>query len=228
MNWNENVKELSSCLQSLSVKSRKGKEIEPVSAFGKWRSITTKISRNRKTIFLIGNGASASMASHIAADLAKNVHLHTEVFSDLSLITAIGNDLGYNEVFAEPIKRRMKRGDMLIAISSSGQSPNIIHAVEQASSMGGYIITLSAMNHENRLRSLGILNFYIPAQSYGLAETCHAAILHWWVDIMLESSQRPSPWKKWNHIRATAAPVQMDFHRINSTATTSEETVVES
>lgn len=226
MNWSENVKELSSCLQSLSVRDQKGREIKPISAFQKWRGMTKKVYKNKKTIFLIGNGASASMASHIAADLAKNAHLHTEVFSDLSLITAIGNDMGYAEVFAEPIRRRMKKGDMLIAISSSGRSPNIIHAVEQASSMGGCIITLSAMENENALRSQGILNFYIPAQSYGLAETCHAAILHWWVDLTIDSDSRLSRWKTWNKVSATAAPVQIDTNQANNTS--SKEALIES
>ncbi len=66
------------------------------------------------------------MASHAAADLAKNAQIHTEVFSDLSLITALGNDMGYENVFVEPLRQRICPGDMLVAISSSGQSRNII------------------------------------------------------------------------------------------------------
>ena len=69
------------------------------------------------------------MASHFAADLAKNGKLHVQVFSDLALITAISNDLGYEEVFAEPLRRMGSSGDLLVAISSSGRSENILAAV---------------------------------------------------------------------------------------------------
>ena len=143
-----------------------------------------QIRGKKKTVFLIGNGASASMASHIAADLAKNAHVHTQVFTDLSLITSIANDISYDEVYAEPLRRRMTQGDMLVAISSSGQSPNILRAASRATSLGGFLVTLSAMSPENALRSLGMMNFYVPAKTYGMAETCHAAILHYWVDGM--------------------------------------------
>ena len=130
------------------------------------------------------------MASHVAADLAKNGHVHTEVFSDLSLITAIANDMGYEEVFSEPLRRRMTSGDMLVAISSSGESGNVLRAVEESQMLKGVVVTLSAMNRENTLSTKGDLNFYVPAATYGLAETCHAAILHHWIDKIVERKSR--------------------------------------
>ena len=130
-------------------------------AFGKWTDLTVHIRTQKNTVFLIGNGASASMASHVAADLAKNAHLHTEVFTDLALITAIANDVSYDEVFAEPLRRRLKKGDMLVAISSSGQSRNILQAVATAKKLGGIVIALSAMKAENPLRHEGDLNLYL-------------------------------------------------------------------
>ena len=73
---------------------------------------------------------------------------------------------------------------MVVAISSSGNSPNIIRAVHQAKELGGTVITISAMNEDNAIRKLGDLNFYVPAKTYGLAETAHAAILHFWMDLV--------------------------------------------
>lgn len=131
------------------------------------------------------------MASHVSADLAKNAHVHTEVFTDLSLITAIANDISFDEVFAEPLRRRMKTGDMLVAISSSGQSKNILQAVATAKELGGRTITLSAMKPENPLRRQGELNLYVSAQTYGLAETCHAAVLHYWIDTIILKDHGP-------------------------------------
>ena len=182
MNWISNIDILDSHLRLLSIRDSAGQEIDPDNAFRKWRDYSLHIREQRKTVYLIGNGASASMASHVSADLAKNAYIHAQVFSDLSLITSIANDLGYEDVFAEPIRRRMLEGDMLITISSSGQSPNILRAAEEANSRGGLVITLSSMNPENSLRKQGILNCYIPADNYGMAETCHAAILHYWID----------------------------------------------
>jgi len=189
VNWSSNIIEIGKCLQALSVSSGDTSYIPADEAFGKWTDLAIHIRSQKNTVFLIGNGASASMASHVAADLAKNAHLHTEVFTDMSLITAIANDVSYDEVFAEPLLRRLKKGDMLVAISSSGQSRNILQAVATAKNLGGIVITLSAMKTENPLRREGALNLYVPAQTYGIAETCHAAILHYWIDKIILQKQ---------------------------------------
>lgn len=188
MNWNDNIKAIHAVLSSLSVSDQEGTSLRADAAYHIWQEQTIDIRKNRKTVYLIGNGASASMASHMAADLAKNAHVHTEVFSDLSLITAVANDLSYEEVFSEPLRRRMKPGDMLVAISSSGNSPNIIRAVDTALNLDGQVVTLSAMKPDNRLRTSGHLNFYVPADTYGMAESCHAAILHYWMDLVSNGS----------------------------------------
>ncbi len=158
--------------------------MEPDEGFLFWAEVTMIIRSLERTVYLVGNGASSSMASHLAADLAKNGRVHTEVFTDQSLLTAIANDMSFEEVFAEPLRRRMKAGDMLVAISSSGGSPNVLKAVAEARRRGGFIVTLSAMKSSNPLRQRGDLNYYISAQTYGEAETCHAAILHHWMDLV--------------------------------------------
>ena len=129
------------------------------------------------------------MASHFAADVAKNAGIRTNVFTDTALMTALANDLCYEEVYAEQLRWNMKAGDMLVAISSSGNSPNIVRAVKTAQSLNGTVVTLSAMGEDNAIRKLGDLNFYVPAQTYGMAETAHAAILHYWMDIVEYSSK---------------------------------------
>ena len=186
--WKQEIDRLSSILYKLSFLGDNGTEYNIDEGFQIWQELTIDVRDKKQSIYLIGNGASASMASHFAADLAKNAHLHTEVFSDLSLITAISNDMGYEWVFAEPLRRRAKKGDMLVAISSSGTSKNILYATEVARKIGLKIITLSAMSPQNPLRSEGLLNAYVSAETYGCAETCHAAILHHWMDMIETSS----------------------------------------
>jgi len=181
--WKTEIDKLSSILYKLSFLGYDGAEYSADEGFKIWQELTIDVREKKRSIYLIGNGASGSMASHFAADLAKNAHLHTEVFSDLSLITAISNDMGYEWVFAEPLRRRAKKGDMLVAISSSGASKNILCATEVAQKIG-LKVTLSAMSPQNPLRSSGSLNIYLPAKTYGYAETCHAAILHHWMDMV--------------------------------------------
>jgi D-sedoheptulose 7-phosphate isomerase len=180
---------LCSVLADVKFTDRAGKALDTDAAFGDWARQTIELGRRRRSVYLIGNGASASMASHFAADLSKNARLHAQVFSDLSLITAISNDIGYHAVFAEPLRRRGQEGDMLVAISSSGRSPNIIAAVEMARSLNMTIVGLSAMSPDNPLRRSGDLNIYVAAGSYGAAESAHASALHWWMDLVQDGSK---------------------------------------
>lgn len=182
--WQTAISSLGSLLGNISFRNGDQTEIHPDQGFSIWLEEVHTLQQAQKTIYLIGNGASASIASHLAADLAKNAKVHTQVFSDLSLITAISNDLGYDWVFAEPLRRRAKPGDMLIAISSSGNSPSVLNAAKIGTELGMKVVTLSAMAGNNTLRGLGFLNIYIAADTYGNAETCHAAILHHWMDLI--------------------------------------------
>ena len=186
MGWQENIRTLGHCLENLRVKTAGGQALLVDRAFDQWKKLTEKIREDHRTIYLVGNGASASMACHMAADLDKNAGVRTQVFTDPALITAIANDLDYRQVFSEPLRRRMSQGDMLVAISSSGASPNVLEACKTTRSRGGVIVTLSAMKPDNPLQNQGDLNFYVPGKTYGQAETSHAAILHHWMDRMLE------------------------------------------
>lgn len=180
--WTSCVNGLCSLLQEMAFTSKDGSGREQEDGFTWWRDQTLDIRSNNRTVFLVGNGASASMASHFAADLSKNARVHTEVFTDLAQLTAIANDISYDEVFSVPLKFHMRPGDMLVAISSSGRSPNVIRAAETARDVGGLVVTLSAMDSDNPLRSSGDLNCYVGACDYGMAETSHAAVLHHWMD----------------------------------------------
>ena len=131
MNWNQNIETLHKCLSDISFRNIEGSELGTDKGFSECLNQTQRIRTSKNTIFLIGNGASASIASHMAADFAKNGKIRTQVFTDLSLITAVANDISYDEVFAEPIKLHMRDKDLLIAISSSGNSKNIIRACEE-------------------------------------------------------------------------------------------------
>lgn len=145
-----------------------------------------KAAKSHNKLVFIGNGASASIASHMAADFLKNGEYETITFTDPALATCVSNDTGFENVFALPLKRHGKHGDILFAISSSGKSPNVIRAANVAHELGMSIITLTGFSSRNPLRILGHLNFYIPSSRYGFVETAHLAVMHAIIDVTLD------------------------------------------
>lgn len=137
-------------------------------------------------IFFIGNGGSAAIASHMAADWMKNGGFPTFCFNDGSLLTCISNDLGYDRSFRLPLQHHGRLGDILFAISSSGDSMNIVGAADLARQMHMNVVTLSGFRPDNRLRDFGGVNFYVPSRDYGVVEIAHLAILHSILDEVME------------------------------------------
>ncbi len=137
-----------------------------------------------KLIF-VGNGGSAAIASHMAIDYAKNGGMRAVAFNDASFLTCLGNDLGYENVFAKPIEMLGGPEDVLVAISSSGNSPNIVNAVAAARAKGMAVAGLSGFAADNRLRRMGDINVYVPSRLYGLVEVSHLAFLHAALDIAM-------------------------------------------
>jgi len=137
-------------------------------------------------IFFVGNGGSNSICSHMMEDFAKVLGYEAFTFSDPALITCFANDYGFEKAMAEWLKVYFKPGDILVAISSSGKSPNINNAVDYARTISQNIITLSGFKPENNLRNKGSINFYLNSDSYGIVECFHQTILHTILDTINE------------------------------------------
>lgn len=136
--------------------------------------------------FFCGNGASATMAEHMSSDWFQNGMMNTETCSETAHLTAVSNDFSYENVFAFRIGRMLSKNDILVTISSSGNSPNIVKALQVGKERGAYAITLSGMKEDNLSISLGDLNFYVPLPTYGLVESAHALLLHASLDRFLD------------------------------------------
>jgi len=136
-------------------------------------------------IIFIGNGGSAGIASHLAIDFSKNGGLRALAFNDPSALTCLGNDLGYENVFAKQLEFHARPGDVLVAISSSGRSPNILGAVKMARQRDCKVVTYSGFSENNELRRTGDVNFYVRGQDmeYGFVEVAHLALCHAVLDI---------------------------------------------
>lgn len=148
---------------------------DAVSAVIGWARATH--AAGRKLMF-IGNGGSAGICSHMATDYSKNGGMRSLAFNDGAMLTCLGNDLGYENVFAKQLDLHAVEGDLLIAISSGGKSKNILEAVGLARRRGCRVVTLSGFGADNPLRKLGDMNFYLGSDQYGYVEVGHLAILH--------------------------------------------------
>ncbi len=147
--------------------------------------ITLQTGAGKKIIF-IGNGGSAAIASHMAIDFWKNGGIKAVSFNDGPQLTCLGNDYGYKHVFEKPIAMFADEGDVLVAISSSGRSENILLGVQAAKSKGCRIVTISGFDENNPLASLGEINFYVPSKAYGPVEVLHHSICHCIIDSIMK------------------------------------------
>ena len=110
-------------------------------------------------------------------------------FTDSSLLTCVGNDYGYERLFEKPIEMFADQGDILVAISSSGRSQNILNGVNAARKKDCSVITLSGFSADNPLRTLGDINFYVPAEAYGPVEILHHSICHCILDTIVNHQE---------------------------------------
>lgn len=137
-------------------------------------------------LFFIGNGGSSAIASHMTADFMKNGGMNTYSLYDNAVTTCMGNDYGYEYIFSRPIDFLVREGDLLVAISSSGNSCNIINAIENARKKNAEIITFTGFEPTNTVKKMGDINVYVPCMKYGIVESIHNLILQQIVDMIME------------------------------------------
>ena len=180
--WNEYVETIAAGLRDVRVTDAAGVPLGIEDGFARWVAMTRQAHERGGCVYIIGNGGSAGIASHMATDACKNGHMRALAFNDAAMLTATGNDVGYDQVFALPLQRLGRPEDLVISISSSGNSPNIVRGLETARQLGVTAVTLSGMDADNRSRALGRLNFYVPYRRYGWIESAHQVVMHYWLD----------------------------------------------
>lgn len=146
----------------------------------------TRHKRAGSQIFFIGNGGSSAIASHMTADYMKNGGMKTYSLYDNAVTTCMGNDYGYEFVFSRPLEFLGQKDDLLVAISSSGNSSNIVNAINTANKKDMEIITFTGFKSDNKSRQLGMINVYVPSEKYGIVESIHNLMLQQIVDMIME------------------------------------------
>lgn len=160
-----------------------GKALPLDEAIGRIRALARVTHAAGHTLYFIGNGGSAGIASHLAIDYSKNGNLRSLALNDGAQLTCLANDLGYENVFSHPLTLHGRSGDLLLAISSSGRSANILKACEAAKAKGMAVVTLSGFDGTNPLKRLGDINLHVASHQYGFVEILHLALLHAVLDI---------------------------------------------
>jgi D-sedoheptulose 7-phosphate isomerase len=183
MQFAEYIEEMRRIMLATEVTADDNVQLGAEEGFTRLVDMTGELKKSGKTLFFVGNGASAMMSSHMATDFCKNGGIKSMAFNDASLMTALGNDISYEKCFSFPLERFGQTGDMLVTISSSGNSPNVVAALQKAKDLGITRISISGMKPDNASRRLGNLNFYVPGATYGFAESAHQVLLHCWYDL---------------------------------------------
>jgi D-sedoheptulose 7-phosphate isomerase len=124
-------------------------------------------------VILVGNGGSASIASHVSIDFTKAANIRSINFNEASLLTCFANDYGYENWASNALNFYADSNDIAILISSSGQSKNIINAADKAKKIGLPIITLSGFLESNPLRKMGDVNLWVNSSEYNIVESVH-------------------------------------------------------
>ena len=144
----------------------------------------------KKKLFFVGNGGSAGISVHMTADFLKNGQMRAIDLYGPATLTCLANDFGYEYVFSKQLELLADAGDVLVAISSSGNSQNILRAAETMHAVGGTVITFTGFKSDNHLRAMGDRNLYVPCMEYGIVESIHNQLLQQVVDeIMAQDAQ---------------------------------------
>jgi D-sedoheptulose 7-phosphate isomerase len=145
---------------------------------------STKLNSGK--IIIVGNGGSAAIASHVAIDLTKAVNIRSINFNEASLLTCFSNDYGYENWVEKALDFYADNNDIVILISSSGQSKNIINGAMKAIEMKLPLITLTGFSAENPLNKLGDINFWVDSSTYNIVESIHQMWLLSVIDYLIE------------------------------------------
>ena len=183
----EYIQNLRQCLESTQICDSSG---TPYKGYGEAMQemvgMFSEIKSLGRQVFFIGNGGSAAIASHMTADFMKNGGMKTYSLYDNSVTTCMGNDYGYEFIFSRPLEFLGSEGDLLVAISSSGNSQNIVNAIQAAKRKHMKVVTFSGFERENKISRMGCCNVYVPSCRYGIVESIHNLILQQIVDTIME------------------------------------------
>ena len=139
----------------------------------KLKKLLLKTKKSNNKIIIVGNGGSAAIASHVSVDFTKVNNIRTINFNEAGLITCFANDYGFENWLAKALEYYSVKDDLVILISSSGRSPNIIKAAQRTKELKLKLVTLTGFDKNNPLKKLGDLNLWVDSRAYNIIENTH-------------------------------------------------------
>tara|TARA_B110000014_G_C20004380_1_gene520565 strand:- start:168 stop:728 length:561 start_codon:yes stop_codon:yes gene_type:complete len=155
----------------------------------KMKEMLIHVKNNDKKVIIAGNGGSATMASHATVDFTKQGGIRTVNFNEYDLITCFANDYGYENWVSKALEFYADKGDLVILISSSGSSKNILNASKTAKSLNLGVVTFSGFMKDNPLKQTGDLNFWVDSKAYNVIENTHLIWLLMVCDLIIGEAE---------------------------------------
>lgn len=152
-------------------------------------ALVRSTNNNGGKIIILGNGGSAAIASHAAVDFVKAAGVRALSFSDVSMLTCFSNDYGYENCAAKILEFYANPSDLVVLISSSGESDNMIAAAEQSKKMGLTLLTFSGFLASNRLAKYGDVRFWCDSNFYNTIENTHQIWILAIIDFFIENKE---------------------------------------
>ena len=158
---------------------------ETIKKLEKIKKLLKIIKRKRKKVIIFGNGGSAAIANHFSVDLTKVSEIRCVNFNESSLLTCFSNDFGYENWVKKTLEYHADKGDLIILISSSGESKNMLNAVTAAKKMKfSKVVTFTGFDINNSLKNRGDINIWIDSKMYNVIENSHQFYLLLLVDMI--------------------------------------------
>jgi D-sedoheptulose 7-phosphate isomerase len=154
-------------------------EIKPELFFKEIKDMMHQLRESKSKIYFFGNGASAAFANHMALDFSKNGKILSRSLSDSALLTALSNDYTFEGAMVEYLKiEGVTKNDLIISISSSGNSPNVVNVLNYCKENNFKSLALSGLKQNNKSIELANYSIYVPMKTYGMVECIHQVFLH--------------------------------------------------
>ena len=145
-----------------------------------------KMRENGNKVIFMGNGASYTIANHAALDYMGQTGVTTMCAADPAVLTAFANDCGYDEALKRFVQINYRKGDILVCVSSSGNSPNVVNAAKFVKLIGGNVVSFSGFSEDNELSKVADKNFWVDSNKYNVVESVHNLWLAMICDLMIE------------------------------------------
>lgn len=149
------------------------------------KNLFIDVKNNNSKIIIVGNGGSAAIASHVSIDLTKTLNIRSITFNESSLITCLANDYGYENWVSQALSNHATDKDLIVLISSSGQSLNMINAANKAKELNLNLLTLTGFDKNNPLSVLGDINLWVDSKNYNIVENVHQIALLSILDLII-------------------------------------------